>query len=154
MEWEGGGARRLIAGNDPDKIREIQGLLDKKLTDGLNEEQRVQIHAAIEESDKFECEANAQALVSVMDKLLVLTAHHRELLEPKIASWLNGKSLYMQQYTQRNNFLPDFPVSIIENVLTLDQRKRFNAINKNTYDRLSIELQTIQHQPQLAEQDY
>ena len=149
-----GRAPRPIAANDPSKIRKIQSLLDEKLTAGLSPEQRGLVLEAIEDSEKFECEANAQVLVSQIDKMFVLTADQRESLEPKIASWLKGKFLYMQYYTQQNNYLPDIPESIFENTLTLEQRKRFKAIRKIAMDRLSIDLQMFQHQPPLAEQDY
>jgi len=149
-----GGAPRPIAANDPSKIRKIQSLLDEKLTAGLSPEQRGLVLEAIEDSEKFECEANAQVLVSQMDKMFVLTADQRESLEPKIASWVKGKSLYMQYYTQQNNYLPDIPESILENTLTLEQCKRFKAIRKIAVDRLSIDLQMFQHQQPLAEQDY
>jgi len=148
------GAPGQIAGNDPVKIRKIQSLLDKKLTDDLSQEQREQVQTAIEESERFECEANAQVLVSLMDKRFILTADQRESLELKIASWLKGKSLYMEHYTLQNNYLPDIPASVVENVLTSDQRMRFKAINKITFDRLGTELQMLQHQQPLAEQDY
>ena len=148
-----GGAPRPIAANDPTRIRKIQSLLDKKLMEGLSPEQRGLVLEAIEDSEKFECEANAQVLVSQMDKMFSLTVDQRESLEPKIASWLTGKSLYMQYYTQQN-YLPDIPASIVEKVFTAEQRKRFKAIQKVSVDRLSTELQTLQHQPPLDEQDY
>jgi len=148
-----GGAPGQNPANDPNKIRKSQSQLDKKLTEGLSPEQRGHVLEAIEDSEKFECEANAQILVSQMDRMFVLTADQRDSLEPKIASWLKGKFLYMQYYTQQN-FLPDIPASIVENVLTSEQRKRFKAIQKVSVDRLSIELQMFQHQPPLAEQDY
>jgi len=148
-----GGPPGQNVANDPNKIRKMQSQLDNKITEVLSPEQRGQVLEAIENFEKFECEANAQVLVSQMDKLFVLTEEQRESLEPKIATWLKGKSLYMQYYTQQN-YLPDFPASIVENVLTLEQRKRFKAIQKVSTDRLTIELQMFQHQPQLAEQDY
>lgn len=148
-----GGAPQPNGANDPNKIRKMQIQLDKKLSEALSPKQRGQFLEAIEESEKYECEANAQVLVSQMDKIFVLTEEQRESLEPKIAAWLKGKSLYMQYYTQQK-YLPNMPVSIVEKVLTSEQLKRFNGIQKVERDRLSIDLQMFQHQPQLAEQDY
>ncbi len=148
-----GGAPQPNGANESNKIMKIQSQLDKKLTEVLSPEQRGQFLEAIENSEKYECEANAQVLVSQMDKMFVLTEEQRESLEPKIATWLKGKSLYMQYYTQQK-YLPNMPASIVEKVLTSEQLKRFNGMQKVERDRLSIDLQMFQHQPQLAEQDY
>ena len=148
-----GGAPQPNGANDPNKIRKIQSQLDKKLTEVLSPKQRGQVLEAIEDSETYDREANAQVLVSQMDRIFVLTEEQRESLEPKIAAWLKGKSLYMQYYTQQN-YLPDMPASIVEKILTSEQRKRFNGTQKVSMDRLSIDLQMFQHQPQLNEVDY
>ena len=145
---------RVDVNDAPGKVKRLQSLLDKKLFDFLSIEHRTQVQAAIEEMERFECEANAQVLVSKMDEMFVLSAEQRDLLEPKLATWLKGKSLHMHLYMQNRNYLPNIPVDIVQKVLTSEQRKLFAATRKADQDYLTYQIQMFQHQPQLGDHDY
>ena len=146
---------RVDVNDAPGKVKRLQSLLDKKLFELLSIEHRTQVQAEIEEMEQFECEANAQVLVSKMDEMFVLSAEQRDLIEPKLATWLKGKSLYMQFYMQNRNYLPNIPIDIVQKVLTPEQRKNFfEATNRIDYDYLTYQIQVFQHQPQLGNHDY
>ena len=145
---------RVDVNDAPGKVKRLQSLLDKKLFELLSIEHRTQVQAAIEEMERFECEASAQVLVSKMDEMFVLSAEQRDLLEPKLATWLKGKSLYMQFYMQNRSYLPNIPVDIVQKVLTSEQRKLFDATRKADQDYLTYQIQMFRHQPQLGDHDY
>jgi hypothetical protein len=147
-------AGRVDVNDVASKVKRLQSLLDKKLFEPLSEQHRKQVQEAIEDMERFEREAISQVLVTKMDEILVLTAEQCDALEPKLANWLTGKSLYIEFYTQQRNYLPKIPASVVKDVLSREQQKLFDATPKHDCDYLTYVIQMFQHQPPQVDRDY
>lgn len=147
-------AGRVDVNDVATKVKRLQSSLDKKLLEPLSEQHCKQAQEAIEDMERFEREATSQVLISRMNEIFVLSAEQCEALEPKLANWLKGKSLYIEHYTQQRNYLPNIPASVVKDVLSQEQRKLFDATPKHDFDYLTCVIQMFQHQPPQGDRDY
>jgi hypothetical protein len=133
--------------NQPHEISlQVRQAIDAHIASQLTEQQAAMFKEECQSRDAFRREAQAQTLVTVLDRRLYLTEAQRQALLPLIAESLK-QELYWQFYFQNDHYLPSIPRSVFTKVLDDEQVDALAGLNTHNYELHQIEVQLIGQQP-------
>ena len=136
------------AGDPSTVLPKMKKAIDAAIRDELNEEQLQAYDKELDAARKFQYEAHAGILTSVLDRHLFLSGQQREKLQTAIFEWLykSKKDLYWQFYLQNNNYIPQFPSKLLTEHLTEAQQTALKGMQTWNYDAAQMEWQMVNNQ--------
>jgi hypothetical protein len=130
---------------DVNAIKKTIEKVDKLLASALSEDNREIYKGEVAVSRLFRCEANALFIIALLDNRLVLTLEQEAQLKAPIAKWFETVDLSLMYYNQAQGPVPEIAERVLADVLTKEQREAYKQLQKYNFDRLTYELQMMQH---------
>ena len=116
----------------PISVKRVHQSLAEFIDDLLNTEQQKAYELEKRKREEFRSGATADVLVEVLHQRLMFSEDQRHKIRQQLIPWVTGKDIYTQYYLMGNNQYPDIPTQLLRPILSDDQMKTYNALQRFT----------------------